>query len=171
MNKLFLVGGSLLLLLGFGSVPALAQTSAPPATPPAPSAPPANAPATPVSDDELKKFVSAARKLDVVLQEQSGQIASLVQAGGLKMERFREIYLSKQNSKVKPKTAITPEEQKKFDQAVVKIMELQKKTQTKMGNIVEGEGLKMPRFLQIVNSIQNTPDLQKKVEQLLKSSK
>lgn len=162
MVKHILATCSLAVLLGIGSLPALAQQK---------PNPPASTTQSSVSEDDLKKFVGAAKKLEVISQERNTQIAKLVKDGGLSLDRFREIYLSKQNSKVKPKNEVTQDEQQKYDRTVEQLVQLQKDTQSKMGTAVQSEGLEVPRFLQILETVQKTPDLQKKVEQMLKSSK
>lgn len=160
MVKYILASCSLALVLGMGSLPALAQQSPPPAST-----------QQAVSEADLQKFVSAAKKLEVISQERNTQIAKVVKDEGLSLDRFREIYMSKQNAKVQPKTAITQDEQQKYDSAVGKLVQIQKDTQSKMGAVVKAEGLEVPRFLQILEAIQKTPDLQKKVDQMLKPSK
>ena len=162
MVKHILASCSLAVLLGLGSLPALAQQR---------TAPPTSATQQSVNEDDLKKFVSAARKLEVISQERNTQIAKVVKDEGFSLERFREIYLSKQNPKVKPKSEITQDEQQKYDRAVQQLVQIQKDTQSKMGTAVQSEGLEVPRFLQILEVVQKTPDLQKKVEQMLKPSK
>lgn len=157
MVKLLLAGCSLTVLLGLSSVPALAQQK------PAPAA------QQTVSEDDLRKFANAAKKLEVITKERDTTISKAVQGEGLSLERFREIYLSKRDSKVQPKSAVTQDEQQKYDRALGQLAQIQKDTQTKMGSAVQAEGLDVPRFLQILETIQKTPDLQKKVEQLLKS--
>lgn len=162
MVRHILAGCSLAILLGMGTLPALAQQK---------PAPPASATQQAVSEDDLKKFVGAAKKLEVISQDRNTQIAKVVKDEGLSLERFREIYLSKQNSQVKPKTEVTQDEQQKYDRAVGQLVQIQKDTQSKMGTAVQSEGLEVPRFLQILEAIQKTPDLQKKIEQMLKSGK
>lgn len=161
MVKHILASCSLAVILGMGALPALAQTPNPPASSTQRS----------VTEADLQKFVSVARKLEEISQERNSQIAKVVKDGGFSMERFREIYLSKQNSKVQPKNAITADEQQKYDRAVEQLVQIQKDTQSKMGAAVQSEGLEVPRFLQILETIQKTPDLQKKVEQMLKPAK
>ncbi len=163
MVKHILASCSLVVLLGVGSLPALAQQK------PAPSSAPTAQQS--VGDEDLKKFVSAAKKLEVISQERNTAIAQTVQREGLSLERFREIYLSKQNPKATPKKEVSPDEQQKYDRAINQLVQIQKDTQTKMGSAVQSEGLDVPRFLQILEAVQKTPDLQKKVEQLLKSTK
>lgn len=160
MVKHLLASCSLAVVFGMGTLPALAQQSAPP-TATTPQA---------VSEADLKKFVGAAKKLEAISQERNSQIAKVVKNEGLSLERFREIYLSKQNAKVQPKAAITSDEQQKYDRAVGQLAQIQKDTQSKMGAAVQSEGLEVPRFLQILEAIQKTPDLQKRVDQMLKTN-
>lgn len=160
MAKHILATCSLVVLLGVGSLPALAQQK------PASTAPAAQ---QTVSEDDLKKFANAAKKLEVITQERNTMISKTVQGEGLSLERFREIYLSKRDPKVQPKSAVTQAEQQKYDRALGQLDRIQKETQTKMGSAVQAEGLDVPRFLQILETIQKAPDLQKKVEQMLKS--
>jgi len=160
MIKHILASCSLAILFGVGSLPALAQQK---------PAPPAAATQQSVSEDDLKKFVSVAKKLEVISQDRNTQIAKVVKDEGMSLERFREIYLSKRDPKVQPKTAISQDEQQKYDRAINQLVEIQKDTQSKMGSAVQSEGLQVPRFLEILQAIQKTPDLQKKVEQMLKS--
>ncbi|MDX2229673.1 MAG: DUF4168 domain-containing protein [Leptolyngbyaceae cyanobacterium bins.349] len=162
MIKHILASGALAVLLGTGSLPVLAQQK---------PAPPASTTQQAVSEDDLKKFVNAAKKLEVISQERNTQIAKVVKDEGLSLERFREIYLSKQNNRVKPKTEVTQDEQQKYDRAVGQLAQIQKDTQSKMGTAVQSEGLEVPRFLQILEAIQKAPDLQKRVDQMLKTSK
>lgn len=163
MVKHILASCSLVVLLGLGGLPALAQQK--PSPSPAPTAQQA------VGEEDLKKFVGAAKKLEVISQERNTAIAQTVQKEGLSLERFREIYLSKQNPKAAPKKEVSQDEQQKYDRAIGQLVQIQKDTQTKMGSAVQSEGLDVPRFLQILEAVQKTPDLQKKVEQLLKPAK
>ncbi len=162
MMKHILAGCSLVFLLGMGSMPALAQTIAQ-------SSPPSSSTQSPVGDEDLKKFVGAAKKLEVISKERNTLVAQAVQKEGLSMDRFREIYMAKQ-SNGKPATQVSGDEQQKYDRAVSQLVQIQKETQTKMGTAVQSEGLEVPRFLQILEAIQKNPDLQKKIEQILKSS-
>lgn len=159
MIKHILASSSLMVFLGLGGLPVLAQQK------------PAPAPAAQqsVGEADLKKFVSAAKKLEVISQERNTMISQAVQKEGLSLERFREIYVSKQNPEVKLSKAVTQDEQQKYDRTLAQLLEVQKTTQESMGKAVESEGLDVPRFLSILKTIQQTPDLQKKVDQMLKA--
>jgi DNA-binding transcriptional MerR regulator len=164
MIKHILASAALVMVLGLGSLPALAQS--------APQASPAPAKTqAPIGDEELKKFVGAAKKLEVISKERNNLVVQTVQKEGLSIDRFREIYQSKKDPKAaKPAPQVSNDEQQKYDRAITQLAQLQKDIQAKMGSAVQSEGLEVPRFLQILEAIQKTPELQKKVESLLKAS-
>jgi hypothetical protein len=160
MIKNILAIGSLVLVLGIGSLPAQAQKPAP-----APST--SGTSQQPVSDEELQKFVGVAKKLDSISKERNTLVVQAIEKEGMNVTRFREIYVSKQDPKAKP-TQVSGDEQQKYDRALAQLVQIQKDTQAKMGSAVQSEGLEVPRFIQILEAVQKTPDLQKKVEQMMK---
>ncbi|PZV06576.1 MAG: hypothetical protein DCF22_23490 [Leptolyngbya sp.] len=159
MMKYLLATCSLMVMLGAGhSLPALAQST--------PSAPAPSKPA--IADDDLKKFVSAAKKLETISRDRNTQVTQAVQKEGLTIDRFKEIFLAQKDPKAQTINQISDDEKQKFERAIVQLSQIQKDTQTKMGSAVQAEGFEVPRFLQILDAIQKNPDLQKKVEQMLK---
>lgn len=160
MIKNILAISSLVVVLGIGSLPAQAQNPTP-----APST--SGTSQQPVSDEELQKFVGVARKLDAISKERSALVVQAIEKEGMKIDRFREIYVSKQDPKAKP-TQVSNDEQQKYDRALAQLVQIQKDTQAKMGSAVQSEGLEVPRFIQILEAVQKNPPLQKKVEQMMK---
>jgi hypothetical protein len=159
MMKYLLATCSLMVMLGLGhSLPALAQSTT--------SAPATSKPA--IADDDLKKFVSAAKKLENISRERNTQVNEAVQKEGLTVDRFKEIFLAQKDPKSQPSNQISNTEKQKFERALAQLSQIQKDTQAKMGSAVESEGFAVPRFLEILDAIQKNPDLQKKVEQMLK---
>jgi nanoRNase/pAp phosphatase (c-di-AMP/oligoRNAs hydrolase) len=160
MMKYLLATGSLMMMLGMGhSLPAFAQSAAPSA--PAPSS-------AAIVEDDLKKFVSAAKKLETISRERNTQVTQAVQKEGLTVDRFKEIFLAQKDPNSSTASKISSDEKQKFERVLAMLSEIQKDTQTKMGSAVKAEGLEVPRFLQILDTIQKNPDLQKKVEQMLR---
>lgn len=143
------------------------QTRPQPQTQPAPQRQPA--PQAEVSQQDLQKFANTVKKLQPIQQQAETQIMQIIQQQKLSEQRFGEIYQSRQNPQAKPTTAITPEENKRFDQAAVKIQELQKTTQSRMEKAVREEGLEIPRFNQIFIAIRSNPALLQKVQQMIQS--
>lgn len=165
MMKYLLATCSLMAMLGTGHMPALSQ-STPSAPAPSKPAPATSKPA--IADADLKKFVSAAKKLETISIERNTQVTQAVQKEGLTVDRFKEIFLAQKEPNAQTTNKISDDEKQKFDRAIAQLSQIQKETQTKMGSAVQAEGFEVPRFLQILDAIQKNPDLQKKVEQMLK---
>ena len=159
MLKQILAGCSLVAVLGMGALPALAQRSEPLVAQATPNA---------IADAELQKFANVAKKLKDISTNRNTLITQAVEKAGLTLPRFKEIYTAKQDPKVKPSAAISNDEQQKFDRVLAELVEIQKQTRSQMGQAVESEGLKVPRFLEILETVQKTPDLRSKVDQLMK---
>jgi hypothetical protein len=162
MMKYLLATCSLMVLLGVGhSLPALAQNT--------PAAPTSSKPV--ISDDDLKKFVVVAKKLETISRDRSNQVTQALAEEQLPIDRFKEIFLAQKDPQSQTNRQISNDEKQKFDRALIKLNQIQKDTQTKMGIAVqEKDGFEVPRFLQILDAIQKNPDLQKKVEQMLKAT-
>ncbi len=167
MIKNILAISSLVFVLGIGNLPAQAQNSTPAPSPSGTAQPPSGTAQQPVSDEELQKFVGVARKLDSISKERNTLVVQAIEKEGMNINRFREIYVSKQDPKAKP-TQVSNDEQQKYDRALAQLVQIQKDTQAKMGSAVQSEGLEVPRFIQILETVQKTPTLQKKVEQMMK---
>ncbi len=161
MIKHILAMSSLMVVLGIGSLPAQAQK-------PTPAPPTSGATQQSVSDEEPQKFVGVAKKLDSISKERSALVVQAIEKEGMKVDRFREIYVSKQDPKAKP-AQVSNDEQQKYDRALAQLVQIQKDTQAKMGSAVQSEGLEVPRFIQILEAVQKTPTLQQKIEQMMKS--
>lgn len=157
-----------------GSKPANTQAPATQSAPPTSSQPQSptqqQAPQAQVSQEELKKFASAVKKLQPIQQGALSQITDVIKQQKLSEKRFGEIYQSRQNPQAQATAKVTPEESKKFEQANAKIEQIQQSTQSKMEQTVKSEGLEIPRFNQIFLAIRQNPELLQKVRQMLKTS-
>lgn len=127
-------------------------------------------PQTQVSQEELKKFAGAIKKLQPIQQKAETQITQAIQQQELSEQRFGEIYQARQNPQAKPTKKITNEENKKFEQASAKIQQIQQTTQSEMEKTVQSEGLNVQRFNQIFLALRNNPQLLQQVRQMIKSS-
>lgn len=133
--------------------------------------PPAQQPAqTQVSEKELKQFASAVKKLQPIQENAQNQIVQAIQQEELSEKRFGEIYQSRRNPQAQPTAKITPDENKKFDQANAKIEKIEQSTQGQMEQAVKGEGLDIQRFNQIFLTLRQNPDLLQKVREMIKTA-
>ena len=140
-------------------------------TKPSQSQPPTQQPAqSQVSQKELQQFANAVKKLQPIQENAQNQIVQVIQQENLSEKRFGEIYQSRRNPQAQPTSKITPDENKKFDQANAKIEKIEQSTQGQMEQAVKGEGLDIQRFNQIFLTLRQNPDLLQKVREMIKTS-
>lgn len=191
MLKQILAGGTFLLLVALGSLPAQSQTPAPPTTEPTepsaqelePSAqptPPTEAqpaspvqtqpqPAAEVSSEDIEKFARAIAQLQTIQQETQTELLQIVEGQGLTPDRFNEIAEAQQNPEAATDVEISDEELQSFEQAANEITAVRQQTQTRFQEVVQAEGLEVEQFNQILAAVQQDPALQQEVEQILRA--
>lgn len=183
MLKQILAGSTFLLLLAFGSLPARSQTSAPPApeptepsaqqlepsAQPAPPTPTQPQPAAEVSSEDIEKFARAIAQLQTIQQETQTELLQIVEGQGLTPDRFNEIAEAQQNPQAAPSVEISDEELQNFEQAANEITAVRQQTQARFQEAVQAEGLAVDQFNQILAAVQQDPELQQEVEQILRS--
>lgn len=120
-----------------------------------------------ISSDELKQFVQAVKQLEKLEDETQAKIAEAVEKEGLTLERFWEIGKSQNNPDPGSKTEISAEEQQKFTQALAKVKEVSQEAQLKRDETLQAQGFKVERFKEILDRVQQEPELQKKVLEMM----
>jgi hypothetical protein len=191
MLKQILAGGTFLLLVVLGSLPAQSQTPVPPTTEPTepsaqelePSAqptPPTEAepaspvqaqpqPAAEVSSEDIEKFARAIAQLQTIQQETQTELLQIVEGQGLTPDRFNQIAEAQQNPQAATDVEISDEELQSFEQAANESTAVRQQTQTRFQEAVQAEGLEVEQFNQILAAVQQDPALQQEVEQILRS--
>jgi hypothetical protein len=191
MLKQILAGGTFLLLVALGTLPAQSQTPVPPATEPTepsaqelePSAqptPPTEAqptspvqaqpqPAAEVSSEDIEKFARAIAQLQTIQQETQTELLQIVEGQGLTPDRFNQIAEAQQNPQAATNVEISDEELQSFEQAANEITAVRQQTQARLQEAVQAEGLEVEQFNQILAAVQQDPALQQEVEQILQS--
>lgn len=117
------------------------------------------------SDDELKKFVSAATKAQEVQQARQQKMISAIEAEDLDVQRFNEIMAAQQGQA--QDTEISDEELQAFNLAMQKVMEQQEKLQTEVEETIQKEGISPDTYEEIMLAYQQSPKIQEKVTKLL----
>jgi hypothetical protein len=187
MLKQILAGGTFLLLVVLGSLPAQSQTPVPPTTEPTepsaqelePSAqptPPTEAepaspvqaqpqPAAEVSSEDIEKFARAIAQLQTIQQETQTELLQIVEGQGLTPDRFNQIAEAQQNPQAATDVEISDEELQSFEQAANEITAVRQQTQTRFQEAVQAEGLEVEQFNQILAAVQQDPALQQEAPQ------
>ena len=159
MIKRVLIACCTAALLGAAHLPAQAQTQAP-----APQA----SPTTSVSKDEVQKFANAIKQILVINRESEKEAAQAIKdEKGLTEQRFDEIYKAQKDPKAAPAVQIQPKERQSYDRVVTKIVQIQKASDAKMEKAVQAQGLEVPRFNQIFEAVQKSPQLRQEIQKLV----
>lgn len=145
---------SLLIVLFMGTAFLNAQTPQPTA-------------ATDVSDKELTTFVAAFQQVQIINQQAQQNMAKAVQDEELSIERFNEMKQSEQNPNQEVQG--TTEEMEQFDRANQQIVQIQKEATQSMQKKIEDEGLTIQRYQEIAMALQNSPELQQKIQKMMQN--
>ncbi len=159
MIKRILVACCTVALVGAAHLSAQAQTQAPA---------PQTAPAATVSKDEVQKFANAIKQILVINREFEKEAAQAIKdEKGLTEQRFDEIYKAQRNPKTTPAVQIQPKERQSYDRVVTKLEQIQKDSDAKMEEAVKAQKLEMPRFNQIFEAAQKSPQLRQEIQKLV----
>ncbi len=157
--KRILVACCTAVLVGAAHLPAQAQAPAPTTQ---------AAPATPVSKEEVQKFVSVIKQILVINQASETEAVKAIKGEGLTEQRFDEIYKSQRDPKAAPTAQIQPRERQGYDRVVAKLVQLQKDSDAKMEKAVQAQGLDVQRFNQIFEAAQKNPELRQEIQKLVR---
>ncbi|MBZ9779149.1 DUF4168 domain-containing protein [Psychroflexus sp. CAK8W] len=118
-----------------------------------------------VTDAQLQKFADAYQEVQMSNQAIQQEMVVAIEKEGLTPERFNELY----EAKMDPEKEIeaTEEEIEKQDAVMVVIQEIQKDSQAKMEEKVKEKGLTMEQFQKIGAQIQESPELQQKMQAMM----
>ncbi|MDY7024264.1 MAG: DUF4168 domain-containing protein [Cyanobacteriota bacterium] len=152
------------VFLSLGSFPAYSQTISS-----LPSFSIAQAASSEVTTDELRKFAEAYKQLRAIDAEAEQRMAQIVEQHGLTPQRFVEIGRSQEGGDSGSSAQVTPEEQANFDKALVEVREVLQDTETRKYEAVQSQGLGVERFKEIITALQQSPELQEQVKQMLQN--
>lgn len=155
----------------------LTPAESPDAQPNTPSQAPTNEPMTPteapmsepVSQDELEQFANVVPELQAIQQSAQEGVAAAIEGSGLTRERFSELYQAQDSPEANPETSVSPEEQEAFSVAYAEIQEIEQEIQSQREQVLASEGLDPQRFNEILGAIQQDPNLQQQVQEMLEN--
>lgn len=114
-----------------------------------------------VSDGELGKFANAFQGIRMINQEAQQEMAEVVQAGGMEIQRFNEIHEASLNPQVEVEA--TEEEKEQHQEIAGEIEELQVSFQGKMEKVIADADLTVERYQEIATGLQTDPELQERL--------
>ena len=117
------------------------------------------------SDNELRSFVKANEKVTVIQMEAEQKMVNAIEDEGLSVERFNEI-LEQQRDPSRA-TETSAEELESFNNAAQVILEENARIEKQMTTSIEGEGIDIETYKQIMIAYQQSPDVQTRVNKLV----
>lgn len=117
------------------------------------------------SKDELKSFVDAYEEVQGIQQESEQQVINAIENGNLSKERFNEILAQQQDPG--KKSDATAEEMTAFNSAAQAIIKERQKVEKQMVDAIEEEGIDINTYQEIMIAYQQSPKVQKKINQIL----
>ncbi|MFO7827215.1 MAG: DUF4168 domain-containing protein [Bacteroidales bacterium] len=120
---------------------------------------------TDVSDDELKTFASAFKQVQAIDQKAQQDMVKAVQDEGLSVQRYNELLQNEENPEQNANP--TEEEKQQFKKINISIEGIQMKAQESMHKKIQDEGLSIKRYQEIAFAVQNSPELQERLQQYM----
>jgi hypothetical protein len=118
------------------------------------------------SDDELKSFVKASKKITSIQMETEQKMVQAIENEGLTVDRFHQI-LEQQRNPDTSATETSANELKSFNNAAQAIIRENKKVEEKMAASIEEEGIDVATFNQIMVAYQQNTGIQRRVDQMI----
>ena len=117
------------------------------------------------SDDELKSFVKASKKITSIQMETEQKMIKAIENEGLTVDRFHQILEQQRNATSGTETSAA--ELKSFNNAAQAIIQENRKVEQQMTASIEDEGIDIETYNQIMVAYQQNPGIQRKVDNLL----
>lgn len=119
------------------------------------------------SDNELKSFVKASKKITSIQMETEQKMVEAIENEGLTVDRFHQI-LDQQRNPDTSATETSQNELKSFNNAAQAIILENKKVEEKMAASIEEEGIDVETYNQIMVAYQQNTGIQRRVDQMIK---
>ncbi|MDI6402505.1 DUF4168 domain-containing protein [Balneolaceae bacterium ANBcel3] len=119
-----------------------------------------------VSDEELKKFVDASISAQQIQTESQMQMMAVVEEEGLDVDTYNTIIQGMQAGETAEDMEVTSDQMDQFESAYAQIGEIEQEAETKLIAAIESEGMDIERFQQVFAAVQQSPELQQKMQQM-----
>lgn len=122
----------------------------------------------PVSDTELQNFVVALEAVQEVQAELQEEIDSTIGNSNLSEEQFYQIHeMAQQTPGDGAPQGVNQDDFQEYQVTISDIAETQRSSQTEMVEMVEGSGLSVSRFNEIIAAAGSDPDLQSRLDRYM----
>ena len=120
-----------------------------------------------VSDEELQEWVDVFVGVQEINQQIQMQLPPIIEEAGLSIEKFQEIMQAEEMGQAREDIDASESEMASYDEAMDEIMEIQEGAEEEMIEHIEGEGMELERYEQIMMALNQDPELAQRAEELL----
>ncbi|MDG5766792.1 DUF4168 domain-containing protein [Balneolales bacterium ANBcel1] len=125
------------------------------------------APQIEVSDDELEAFVDASMNAQTVQAQSQQEMVEVVNEEGIDVQTYNNIMRAEQMGESPEELDVSAEDMAKFESAFEQIQVIEEEMNVQLEAAVEQEGIDMDRFQEINMAVQQDPELQQRVQQMI----
>lgn len=118
-----------------------------------------------VSDADLEKFAQAYQSVQQSNQQIQQKMVAAIEDEGISADRFNAIYQAKMDPE--QEVDATDDEMEKQQAAMAKVEAMQQSFQKEMEDKIKEKGLTMQQFQDLSTKIQNSPELQQKLQAIM----
>jgi hypothetical protein len=118
------------------------------------------------SDQDVMQFVMVAGEMSTIVQDSEKEMIQVIQGENLDVEKFNEIMEARQSPET-DKINATAEEITAFNNAAMKVIEIQNSMREEMQKVIARQGMDATKFQEMMMAYQQDPAFQQKVNQLL----
>ncbi|MEX2379404.1 MAG: DUF4168 domain-containing protein [Vicingaceae bacterium] len=118
-----------------------------------------------ISDEELQKFVDAFQEVQAENQKIQQKMIAEIQEEGMDVQRFSQIQQAQQNPD--QEVDMTAEEEEAIGNLMPELQSIQQESQVVMQKKIEDAGLSMTRYQEIAQMVQQSPELQQKLQSMM----
>ena len=122
-----------------------------------------------VSDKEITTFVEAAKEVQKLQGKSEQEMMGIIKDEGLKTNRYVEIVKMDKDSSKNVEEELSKDEFEKYNNAKTKIDKITKSMEEKQVEAIEGEGIKVERYIEIAQAARQNPELSKKIRAKLQT--
>lgn len=123
-----------------------------------------------ITNQELKTFIKASNDIQAIQMGSVKEIQKAVKSQGMKLQRFRQIMMSKRNPK-QDSVKMTPKEQKEFANIRQSIMQIETNVNKKIVAKIKSDDMQVSRYKQIYMALQQSKPLQKRLRSIASKQK
>lgn len=120
-----------------------------------------------VTDSELELFIDASMNAQSVQAQSQQEMIAIVDEEGIEVSTYNEIMQAQQMGQPLDDLGVSEEEIEKFESAHEQIQEVEVRMERDLAQAIEDEGMEMDRFQEINMAIQQDPELQQRIQQMI----